>query len=241
MASPRSVLAALAVVCAALAAGAAGVREAGAWTFSFHFTSKQKEAARALREMLRLCVDASSAALSRPGAFADDPARRVRLPEPLGAFRGQWSALGRSGALDRLEAAMNQAAEAAAGAARTPMLSAVATLEFQDAVGLVRAGGDAGVGLFAMRARKGLELELRPMMDRELERAGAYAALEEAANIADAEARAPGMRQKVIDATLAATLDALFAAAREEERAVRAAPGERGSALMAKVLAPAPR
>ena len=197
---------------------------------------KQRDADRALRETLAHAADAATARLGRPAAFSADPARHLALPEALKAMRGNWNAVGRSGALTALEAAMNSAAEAAAPSCRPFLQDAIVDIDFSDAVAIVRSGDEAASRFFAVRVRAALEVQIRPNIEAALTRAGAFEALDRAAVAGGAPQRAAAYRDRVIDATVAGELDAVFAEMRAEERDIRADPTGRGSPLLRDVF-----
>jgi hypothetical protein len=197
---------------------------------------KERDADRALRETLTHAADAATQRLARAGAYGGDPAHHVALPDPLRAMRGEWNAVGRSGALTTLEAAMNQAAEMAAPGCRPLLHRAIADIDFSDAVAIVRSGDEAATQFFAVRVRAGLAEEIRPLVEDALTRAGAFAALDQAAAAGRAPQRAGEYRPRIIDATVAGEINALFAEMRAEERDIRADPTGRGSPLLRDVF-----
>ena len=197
---------------------------------------RQHDADKALRETLNQAAIAASARLGKPGAFAENPSHRVALPPALQAVRGSWNPIGRSGALDRLQAAMNQAAEAGALLARPLLLAQIEDLDFSDAVAIVRSGDEAATQFLAIRTRDALAGALRPGIENELTKAGGFAALAEAAEAAGMPERARGYRDEVIAATIDGELDALFGEMRTEERSIRLDPASRGSPVLQSVF-----
>src|ERR1700733_7462912 len=75
---------------------------------------KQRDADRALRETLTQSAVNATGRLGEAGAFSHTPTHGIALPKQLNSLRGDWNAVGRSGALETLQAAMNSAAETAA-------------------------------------------------------------------------------------------------------------------------------
>ncbi|HVY02644.1 MAG TPA: DUF4197 domain-containing protein [Caulobacterales bacterium] len=197
---------------------------------------KQRDADRALRETLRRAVDSASVRLGAPGAFTRSPKRHIGLPGALNSLRGAWNAVGRSGALDALEDAMNRGAETAAPMARETFQDIVERVDFSDAVAVVLTGDAAATQLLAARERADLERRLRPLIETALNGSGAFAALDQAAAAANSPKHAAAYRPAVIDATLSAVLDAYFAEMGARERAIRADPEAQGSPLLREVF-----
>jgi hypothetical protein len=200
---------------------------------------KERDADRALREALTHAADYATARLGQPGGFERSSSWRVPLPEDLRSVRGNWNDVGRSGALERLQSAMNRAAEFSAPQARPSLHEAVDSLDFGDAVAIVRSGDKAASQFFSLRSRASVEAQMRPIVEANLSRAGAFAALDDAAAAAGAPARAAKYRAPVVETTLRRTVDALLGEMGAQESSLRASP-ERGSPLMRDVFSAYP-
>ena len=79
-------------------------------------------------------------------------------------------------------------------------------------------------------------MQIRPLIEDALTRAGAFDALEQAAAAGRAPQRASEYRPRIIDATVTGEINALFAEMRAEERGIRADPTGRGSPLLRDVF-----
>ena len=197
---------------------------------------RERDAQAALHEVLQISVGEASERLGDVGAFAVGERYHIGLPDVFLAMRGDWNAVGRSGALARLEEAMNRAAAAVASTAEPLLREKAAELKFYDSVAVVMSGDQAGAKFFAMRARPELEQRLRPVVAEALAGAGAFAALAEAAQAAGQPAKAGAYKDLVIQRTLTGLLDAVFIETGRIEADLRAAPQGRGSPLLEQVF-----
>jgi hypothetical protein len=200
---------------------------------------KQKEADQALRETLRIAIAGATAALEAPNAFSAKK-RHIDLPEPLASMRGDWNAVGRSGALERLETAMNLAAESAVPQAGSTVLGEAATVDFYDPVAVVMSGDQAASRMLALRSRARLEQKLGPLLEQSLARSGAFAALADAAQAAGQPEKSGDYRVVIVRRTMAGLLDAIFAETCRIEGEIRAEPAGRGSPVLEQVFSAVP-
>ncbi|MGE3302943.1 MAG: DUF4197 family protein [Hyphomonadaceae bacterium] len=226
---------------AASAGGAAAADPAGRYELSWRSgkSLRQKDADLALREALLISANGAVRELEAQGAF-DAPNRRIALPETLEAMRGDWNSVGRSGALERLQTAMNAAAAVSVASAGAPLKQAIATVDFFDPAGIVLSGDRAASQFLALRTRADLERDLRPVVVAALAQSGAFAALTEAGEAVGQADKANGYRDPVTQRTLTGVLDALFEEIGRNEQGLRAEPAGRGSPLLEQVFSAAP-
>jgi hypothetical protein len=168
--------------------------------------------------------------------FSAGGPHHIDLPQQLAAMRGDWNAVGRSGALVKLDDAMNRAAAGVVAASGPIFQRQAVDVDFYDSVAVVRSGDRAASRFYAMRARAALEASLAPIVERALSDAGAYSALSEAAQAAGNAGKAADYRAMVASQTLAGVLDATFDETGRMEAEIRAAPAGRGSDLLTDVF-----
>ena len=194
--------------------------------------------AAGLREALRVGTERATATLSRPGGFANVPTLRLTLPEPLQPVARTLRSVGLGRSVDNLEAAMNRAAENAAGEAVPVFADALGAMTIADAVAILNGPDDAATRYFEEHTSAALRVRFAPVVDSAMQRAGVYQTWREAVRLYDAIPMvgalpaAPDLQGYVLDRTL----DGLFSTLAGEEARIRADPAARTSELLREVF-----
>ncbi len=198
----------------------------------------QRDAAAGLREALQLAAVAAATQLGRPDGFYADPRVKIPLPGALGRAQRAMAPLGLSAPLDDLERRVNRGAEAAMPQAKTLLVNAIRSITIADAVSIVRGGDDAGSRFLRERTETQLTAALRPHMTTALREAGAFAALDAAAARTglSASGATATLRNDLIAFAVGRALDGAFGYIAEEERALRADPARRTTAILRRVF-----
>lgn len=200
----------------------------------------QREADQGVREALTFAAVTAADRLSAPGGFSDQPRVRIPLPGALARAQTRLAAFGMSGPLDEMELELNRAAEATMPEAKRLALEAVKSLTFGDALAIVRGGDQAATTFLRQRTETALAAKLRPQMASALERSGAFAALERVRANGLVQQFAGDIRKDITDFAVQKALDGFFATLAEEEKAIRADPAKRTTAILKRVFAVAP-
>ncbi len=200
----------------------------------------QREADQGVREALTLAAVAAADRLGAPGGFLESPRVRIPLPGALARAQARLQPFGMSGPLDDMEKEINRAAEATMPEAKRLALDAVKSLTFGDALAIVRGGDQAATMFLRQRTEAALAAKLRPQMAAALERSGAFAALDQVRSNGLVQAFAGDVRKDVTDFAVQKALDGFFATLAEEEKAIRADPAKRTSAILKRVFALSP-
>jgi hypothetical protein len=132
-----------------------------------------QQASGALKEALGRGVDATVARLSKPDGFLKDQLVKILLPGPLKDAAPILSALGQGGLLTDLETRMNRGAELATPPAKRLFRAAIDKMTWQDAIGIVTGPQDAATQYLRRTAGEQLALEMKPIVAKQLEGAGA--------------------------------------------------------------------
>jgi hypothetical protein len=138
----------------------------------------QTQAGGALKEALKKGVDSVVGRLGKPGGFLTDPVAKILLPGALKDAMPILKAAGQAGLLTDLEKRMNSGAEAATPLARNLFRSAIDKMTIQDAIGIVTGGETAGTEYLRRTAGQELALQMRPIVSKQLEQAGAVKAFD---------------------------------------------------------------
>lgn len=196
----------------------------------------QSTVASGLRQALDVGIRRTTSRLSAAGAFASDPALRLRLPGELGQFAQALRGVGLGGQVDALEAAMNRAAEEAAGQAVPVFVSAIASMSIADAFSILNGERDAATRYFQTRTSAELARRFAPVAGDAMRQVGVYSLYEELRATYD---RIPLAKPASVDLesyVADRTLDALFGELAREEARIRQDPAARSTELLRRVF-----
>lgn len=196
----------------------------------------QSTVASGLRQALDVGIRRTTSQLSAAGAFAGNPALRLRLPGELGPFAQALRGVGLGGQVDALEAAMNRAAEEAAGQAVPVFVSAIASMSIADAFSILNGERDAATRYFQARTSAELARRFAPIASDAMRQVGVYSLYEELRTTYD---RIPLVKPASVDLesyVADRTLDALFGELAEEEARIRQDPAARSTELLRRVF-----
>ncbi len=196
----------------------------------------ESQAAEGLREALRVGSERASTSLSKPGGFGDDPLWRLAVPDELDTMATALRGVGLGEPVDRLEASMNRAAEAAAGEAVPVFATAIGEMSIADAFEILRGDRDAATEYFREKTSGELRRRFRPVVTDAMQDTGVYDAYRSAFDayqaLPFAKPKMPSLDAYVVDETLAG----LFGRLAEEEARIRRDPGARSTALLQRVF-----
>ena len=137
-----------------------------AWAAGF----TESEAAMGIRSALERGAVAAIASLGRADGFLGNPRVRIPLPGILSEAANLLRVTGQQRRVDELVTAMNRAAEAALPEARTLLVSTAKSISVQDAIRIVRGGGDSVTKYFAGKTRGPLGERFLPIVTQATER-----------------------------------------------------------------------
>jgi hypothetical protein len=192
-----------------------------------------------LKDALRVGTERAVGRLGRDGGYFNDKDARIPLPGPFGQVSGALKAAGMGGALDDLELRMNRAAEKAAPQAGRIFGDAIQRMSFQDAQAILRGPNDAATRYFRRETTDPLRQAMRPVVDKELQGAGATQAFQQVAKQAAAlplVGQALGGGGDLTGWVLDKALAGLFLHLGREEAAIRQNPAQRSTDLLKKVF-----
>lgn len=195
------------------------------------------DADKGLREALTQGALAAVLRVGKLDGFWGDGAIRIPLPQTLASVQSRLAPLRLSGPLDDLQLRVNRAAEKAAPAAKSMFVNAIKAMTVEDAVGLVRGGATSGTDY--LRAKTGDQLAglFRPPMQSALTASGAMRAYDQVVRANQFGALLGDRPQAaLLDFAVGKALDGVFHYVGAEERAIRADPAKRASAILKKVF-----
>lgn len=193
-----------------------------------------------LKEALRVGTERVVNQLGQAGGYLNDKAVHIPLPGFLGQAQSVLQAAGASGLLDDLEVRMNRAAEAAAPQARDIFVNAIGQMSLSDARGILNGPDDAATRYFQRTMTPELKTAFRPVVDRELEEAGAIRAFESVQSSYESVPFASGLgdsaKDRMVDHAVQGATDGVFHYLAKEEAAIRNDPARRTTDLLKTIF-----
>lgn len=189
-----------------------------------------------LRQALDVGVRRAIDRVSAVDGFLGNEWIRIALPEELDEMADLLRQVGFARQVDRLEVAMNRAAEQASGEARQVFVDAITGMTIADAFGILRGGDTAATDYLRDRTSDTLRQRFRPIIENKMQRVGLYRNYNQLADTYNALpfSRRPAVR---LDAYLTdEALDGLFHELGKEERRIREDPIARTTELLRRVF-----
>jgi hypothetical protein len=199
----------------------------------------EAEVAAALRDALRVGTERAAASLSAAGGFSNNALLRLTLPDKLDTLATAMRKIGLGGEIDRLESAMNRAAEKAAGEAVLVFVSAIDDMSIADAFQILKGPDDAATVYFREKTSQRLRARFEPVVDGAMRKVGVYdlysGIVRQYQALPFAKPQVPNLESYVVDKTLGG----LFQKLAEKEAQIREDPSARTTELLKRVFAKA--
>ena len=195
---------------------------------------------RGLKAALRVASRTVVDQVGQPGGYLLDEAIRIPLPSFLGNVQSALRMAGASGLLDDLERRLNRGAEAAAPYAEDIFLDAIGEMTLGDARDILNGPDDAATRYFQRTMSPDLKTTFRPIIDRELQGAGAVRVFDDITRQVDSVPFAPALganaKDRLIEHGLDGALSGIFHYLAQEEAAIRNNPAKRTTDLLREVF-----
>lgn len=195
---------------------------------------------KGLKEALRVATDSVIARVGQPGGYLRDAAIRIPLPGYLDDTRSVLRRVGAGDMLDDLEVRLNRAAEEAAPKGRELFADAIAEMSVDDARDILDGPDDAATRYFQRTMTPDLRRTFRPIVDRELQRAGAIESLDRVAGRIERVPFAPSLgeaaQDRLVEHGVDGALEGIFHYLASEEAAIRNDPAQRTTDLLREVF-----
>lgn len=194
------------------------------------------EASQGLKTALEKGALAAVSLLGKTDGFLGNDKVRIPLPGFLDDAAKLLKTLGQGKRVDELLTSMNRAAETAVPLAKDLLVSAVKTMNVNDAKKILSGGETSVTGFFAEKTREPLAVKFLPVVTKATEKVGLAAKYNRVA----AKAQGMGLVKKE-DANIqqyvtGKSLDGLYFMIGEEEKKIRQDPVGTGSAVLKKVF-----
>jgi hypothetical protein len=194
------------------------------------------EAGSGLKTALEKGAVAAVALLGKPDGFLGNPKVRIPLPGYLEDASKLLKNFGQGKRIDELVMSLNRAAEAAVPMGRDLLVSAVRSMNVNDAKKILTGGETSVTNFFAEKTRAPLGVKFLPVVTQATEKVGLANKYNEFA----AKASGFGLVKKE-DANIqqyvtGKSLDGLYLIIADEEKKIRQDPVGTGSAILGKVF-----
>ncbi len=223
---PPALLAfALACVCAAFAAYAAGLD-----------ALTNTDAAGGLRAALSQGIDTAVKQLGANNGFLNDPRVTIPLPPALQKIDRALRLLGMGADADALKVAMNHAAEAAVAEAKPVFKRALQSMTIEDAKTILVGGDDSATQYFRRATSAELASKFKPIIARQTARVQLASVYDRYAGKAAQLGLVTSQEADLNDYVTGRALDGLFSRIADQERAIRKDPLGQTSSIIKKVF-----
>lgn len=192
------------------------------------------QASQGLKAALEQGARAAVALLGQPGGFLNNANVRIALPGALEQAASVLRKFGQGKKLDELVVAMNQAAEQAVPLAKDMLVSAVKSMNVQDAKNILKGGDTSVTQFFSEKTRAPLSVKFLPVAEKVTARVN----LAERYNqvVSKGGGLIKGDAQSIERYVTGKSLDGLYFMIGEEEKKIRQNPMGAGSAVLQKVF-----
>ena len=213
--------------------GCLGAAPAWAWSLA---DLSDADATAGLRTALERGALTAVNLLGRTDGFLGNPKVRIPLPAYLQDASQLLRTFGQGKRLDRLETAMNRAAEAAVPEAKALLVNAVKTMSVQDAKQILRGGDTSVTEFFSGKTREPLGAKFLPVVSRATQKVGLARQYNEVVDGVGRFGIVDPQTARIEPYVTAKALDGLFFMIGEEEKKIRRDPVGTGSAILRKVF-----
>lgn len=196
----------------------------------------ERELAKAVKDALALGVGKAVARLGQDNGFLLDARVRIPLPDKLAGIDSTARRFGMARYTDELVAGMNHAAETAVPEAGPLLIDAVKKLSVSDAREIVAGNDDAATRYFRKNADAALMQRLLPIVARATKSVRVSDSYNQVAGRAVRFGLLRPEDAKLDEYVTRKTLDGLYLAIAEEERAIRARPQQQAQSVLRRVF-----
>jgi len=189
-----------------------------------------------LKDALRVGSENVVGRLGKTDGFNSDPKIHIPLPDSLQTVKSTLSAVGMGGLMDDLELKLNRAAEAATPKAKRIFANAIRDMSFDDARKILSGPNDAATQYFKGKMSVPLADEMRPIVKKALNQAGAVQAYDAVMGKYTSMPFMPDVKANLTRHVLDLGLAGIFRYMTDEEAAIRQNPVKRTTSILKKVF-----
>lgn len=194
------------------------------------------DASNGLKTALEKGVLAAVALLGKTDGFLGNPKVRIPLPGYLEDAAKLLKNFGQGKRIDELTTAINRAAETAVPMGKDLLVSAVRSMNVNDAKNILTGGDTSVTAFFADKTRAPLGIKFLPVVTQATEKVGLANKYNEFASKAAGFGLVRKEDANIQQYVTGRTLDGLYRMIGEEEQKIRQDPVGTGSAILQKVF-----
>ena len=194
------------------------------------------DASKGLKTALEKGVLAAVSLLGRTDGFLGNPKVRIPLPGYLEDASKLLKNFGQGRRIDELVTAINRAAETVVPMGKDLLVSAVRSMNVNDAKNILTGGDTSVTQFFAEKTRAPLGVKFLPVVNQATEKVGLANKYNEFAGKAAGFGLVRKEDANIQQYVTGKTLDGLYLVIGEEERKIRQNPVGTGSAILQKVF-----
>jgi hypothetical protein len=194
------------------------------------------EASAGLKTALEKGALAAVALLGKTDGFLGNPKVRIPLPGYLEDASKLLKNFGYGPRIDELVTAVNRAAEAAVPMGKDLLVSAVRSMNVNDAKNILQGGPTSVTSFFAEKTRAPLGLKFLPVVTQATQKVGLANKYNDVAGKAAGFGLVKKEDANIQQYVTGKTLDGLYLMIGEEEKKIRQDPVGTGSAILKKVF-----
>lgn len=194
------------------------------------------DASNGLKTALEKGVLAAVALLGKTDGFLGNPKVRIPLPGYLEDAAKLLKNFGQGKRIDELTKAINRAAESAVPMGKNLLVSAVRSMNVNDAKNILTGGDNSVTTFFADKTRGPLGIKFLPVVTQATEKVGLANKYNEFAGKAASFGLVKKEDANIQQYVTGNTLDGLYLTIGDEERKLRQNPLGSGSAILQKVF-----
>lgn len=196
----------------------------------------QSDVVAGLKDALRVGSERVVGRLGRSDGFNADPKVHIPLPDSLQTVKSALATVGMGGMMDDLELRLNRAAETATPKAKRIFGNAIRSMSFDDARKILNGPDDAATQYFKGKMSAPLAREMRPIVKKALNQAGAVQAYDQVMGKYQSLPFMPDAKANLTRHVLDLGLAGIFGYMAEEEAAIRKNPVKRSTEILKKVF-----
>jgi len=190
-----------------------------------------------LKDALRVGSENVVKQLGKTDGFNTDPKIHIPLPENMQRVKSAMDAVGMGSMMDDLELRLNRAAESATPKAKRIFGNAIRAMTINDAKQILQGPDDAATQYFKGKMSNPLSDEMRPVVVKALNEAGAVQAYDSVMGKYQSLPFMPDVKADLTNHVLELGLAGIFHYMAEEEAAIRKNPAKRTTEILKKVFA----
>ncbi len=197
----------------------------------------QDQIGKGLKEALDKGVQDQVSSLSKKDGFYKNKLTKILMPQELERVDKALRSVGMGGLMDEGILLLNRAAENAVGEAAPIMVSAIASLSFNDAANILLGGDSAATNYLKTKTSKQLDAKFTPIIEKSLSQVGADKVWETIFTNYNSLPLVKKVNPNLTSYVTEKTMDGMFTMIAVEENEIRDnIPGSRSTNLLKDVF-----